>query len=328
MSYAITQESFDSLDSYWKNPDHCLGWNSVFVLPVWLKTWWQEFSGGTELYLSAVWQGEKIIGLAPLLVREGTASIIGSTDVCDYLDFVVIPGMERVFFITLLDDLSQKGINRLDLEALRPNSTVLTSLLDLAENRGYQVICQVEDISLELDLPDTWEEYLTILNSKQRHEVRRKLRRLSEAGEADYHFIQDSTAIPDAMDTFLEMFVESREDKVKFLTAPMESFFKSLAGNMTEAGLMKLGILELDTLPIAMIMCFEYDNCIYLYNSGYDSQYSSLSPGLLCKVLCIKKSIQEGKRKFDFLKGNETYKYRLGGREVPLSRCQITIEQH
>ena len=95
---------------------------------------------------------------------------------------------------------------------------------------------------------------------------------------------------------------------------------------MALARLLKLGVLELDTLPVAMIMCFDYNGCLYLYNSGYDPQYTSLSVGLLSKVLCIKESIQEGKKRFDFLKGDETYKHHLGGREVPLSRCRITIK--
>ncbi|GAJ14899.1 unnamed protein product, partial [marine sediment metagenome] len=90
--------------------------------------------------------------------------------------------------------------------------------------------------------------------------------------------------------------------------------------------LLKLGILELDTVPTAMVMCFDYDDCMYLYNSAYNPQYNSLSVGLLCKVLCIKESIQEGKKRFDFLKGDETYKYHLGGEEVPLYSCQITIK--
>ncbi len=326
MSYTITQESFDSLASCWTDSSHRLRWNSVFVLPAWLKAWWQEFGSGAELYLSTVRQEGKIIGIAPLLLREGRASLIGSADVCDYLDFVVVPGREEDFFIPLLDDLRQKGINHLDLRPLRPDSTVLSNLVAIAQNRGYEVLCHQEDVSLELDLPSTWEAYLATLTAKQRHEVRRKLRRLSEAGRVDYHFVKDSAAVHEAMDTFLKMFTESREDKATFLTAQMESFFRSLADTMAEAGLLRLGILELDTLPTAMIMCFDYNDCLYLYNSGYDPQYNSLSVGLLCKVLCIKESIQEGKKRFDFLKGDEPYKYHLGGREVPLHRCQITIK--
>jgi CelD/BcsL family acetyltransferase involved in cellulose biosynthesis len=64
---------------------------------------------------------------------------------------------------------------------------------------------------------------------------------------------------------------------------------------------------------------------VYLYNSAYDPQYSSLSVGVLSKALNIKDSIERGKKRFDFLKGAEQYKYHLGGREVQLSSCQITI---
>jgi len=291
-----------------------------------LKVWWQEFGAGAELHLDAIRQEKEVIGIAPLLVREGRASLIGSADVCDYLDFVIAPGREKDFFNLLLDDLRQKGVNHLDLRPLRPDSTVLTNLASIAQNRGHEVLCHPEDVSLELDLPSTWEEYLATLTAKQRHEVRRKLRRLAEAGRVDYGFVKDSAAVRDAMDAFLTMFSESRQDKATFLTARMESFFRSLADSMAKAGLLRLGILELDLLPAAMIMCFDYNDCIYLYNSGYDPQYNSLSVGLLCKVLCIKESIREGKKRFDFLKGDETYKYQLGGREVPLYSCQITIK--
>jgi len=326
MSYVLTVENFDSLASYRVNLSHSLRWNLPFVLPLWLKVWWQEFGAEAELYLSTVRQREKVIGIAPLLVREERVSLIGSVDVCDYLDFVVVPGRERDFFSALFDDLKEKGINQLDLRPLRPDSTVLTHLVSIAQNRGYEALCHPEDISFELALPSTWDEYLAILTTKQRHEVRRKLRRLSEAGKVDYHFVKDSVAVHDAMDTFLKMFTESRTDKAVFLTAQMEAFFRSLADNMAEAGLLRLGILELDTLPAAMVMCFDYNDCMYLYNSGYNPQYNALSVGLLCKVLCIKESIQEGKKRFDFLKGDETYKYHLGGGEVHLYRCQITIK--
>jgi len=276
--------------------------------------------------LNAVRQDGEVIGIAPVMVKSRRASFIGSIDVCDYLDFVVVPGKEEDFFGLLLDDLKQKEINHLDLRSLRPDSTVLTHLVGITQNRGYEVLCQPEDVSVELDLPATWDEYLGILTAKQRHEVKRKLRRLWEAGKVDYHFVRDSAAVHNAMDTFLKMFTESRQDKATFLTARMESFFRSLADKMAKAGLLRLGILELDTVPTAMVMCFDYNDCMYLYNSGYDLQYNSLSVGLLCKVLCIKESIQEGKKRFDFLKGGETYKYQLGGREVPLYRCQVTIK--
>jgi len=326
MEHTVTEESFDSLKSYWTDDRHNLKWDTLFVLPSWLEAWWQIFGSRTQLYLRAVRQRKKIIGIAPLLVREKTASIIGSVDVCDYLDFIVTPGMEKEFFNILLDDLGQKGINQLDLKPVRPDSTVLTNLVALAKQRQYEVLCQEEGVSVELDLPSTWDEYLTMLTKKQRHEVKRKLRRLWKTDNVDYRCVKVSTAVGDFMDTFLKLFSLSREEKANFMTAQMESFFRSLADTMAEAGLLRFGILELDTLPVAMIMGFDYNDSMYLYNSAYDPSYSHLSVGLLSKVLCIKESIQRGRKKWDFLKGGEPYKYHIGGREVPLYSCQIKIK--
>jgi CelD/BcsL family acetyltransferase involved in cellulose biosynthesis len=71
-------------------------------------------------------------------------------------------------------------------------------------------------------------------------------------------------------------------------------------------------------------LCFDYNNDIYLYNSAYDPAYSSLSVSLLLKVFNIRDAVENGKKRFDFLSGDEPYKYDLGGHDVPLYRCLIT----
>jgi len=221
--------------------------------------------------------------------------------------------------------LKRRGIDRLDLRPVRPDSTVLTNLVDIIKKRGGEVLCQPEDVSFEMDLPVTWEAYLESLTTKQRHEVRRKLRRLLEAGKIDYRCLKTGEGLAGFMDTFLKLFVISRADKADFMTPRMESFFRSMAEAMAQISLLRAGVLELDTRPVAMILGFDYNDVIYLYNSAFDPQYEALSVGLLSKVLCIKASIEEGKKRFDFLKGNEVYKHHLGGQEVPICGCQITI---
>jgi len=109
------------------------------------------------------------------------------------------------------------------------------------------------------------------------------------------------------------------------MTPQMASFFKLLVTATAQAKILRLGFLKLDTVPVAALIYFDYNDTIYLYNSGYDPQYSYLSVGLISKVLCIKDSIERGKEKFDFLKGAEVYKYRLGGQEIPLYRCEIVF---
>jgi len=295
------------------------------VLPAWLKVWWEAFGGEGELYLRTLRQGQKIIGFAPLLLDKEAAYFIGSADVCDYLDFVITPGRESDFFKVLLDDLREQRIKKLDMRPLRSDSTVLAQLTSIAEDRGYEVTCHPEDVSLELDLPTTWNEYLAILKSKQRHEIRRKLRRLWKAGIVEHRCVEVGQEVEDYLDIFLKLFSLSKDEKASFMNHNRESFFRSLAKAMAEIGLLRLGILQLDKVPVAMTMGFDYNGSHYLYNSAYDPQFSYLSVGLLCKVLCLKESIEKGKRKWNFLKGGEPYKYQLGGQELPLYSCQITI---
>lgn len=326
MSLTVTQENFDSVASYWKSSDNRLNWSSVFLLPAWLEVWWREFQPEAELYLAAVRRQAGIIGIAPLRVKGTEASFIGSVDVCDYMDFVVAPGKEGDFFNTLFDDLVQKGVNQLDLRNLRPDSTVLGHLVAMARNRGHEVSCRPEAVSLEMDLPASWDDYLMTLTTKQRHELKRKLRRLWEIGKADYHDFHVTKDTGNYMDSFLRLFALSRGEKADFMTARMESFFRSLAEAMAEIGLLRFGVLEVDALPVAITMGFDYHGKLYLYNSAFDPSYGYLSVGVLSKALGIKESIQRGMHKWDFLKGAEIYKYHLGGREVPLYRCQITIK--
>jgi CelD/BcsL family acetyltransferase involved in cellulose biosynthesis len=321
----ITEETFASIASCWTEARYNLNWDSIFVLPSWLRVWWQAFGSEAELYLRAVRQGEKIIGIAPLLIRGETAYFIGSADICDYLDFIVAPGMEKDFFSALLDDLGQRGIGQLDLKPVRADSTVLIHLTAAARERQYDVLCREYGASVELALPSTWDDYLATLSTKQRHEVRRKLRRLWESDKVEYYCHELRHGVDDFMDTFLELFAESRGEKASFMTASMESFFRSLAGAMAEIGILRVGVLKLDSRPAAVVMGFDYRGAVYLYNSAYDPDYRHLSVGLLSKVLCIKDSIQQGRKKWDFLGGRESYKYRLGGKEVPLYDCRIRV---
>jgi CelD/BcsL family acetyltransferase involved in cellulose biosynthesis len=327
MNYTISKINLAELSAFRADSQQQLSWLSVFVLPVWLKVWWDMFGAGHESFIHVVQEHGETIGIAPLMKKDDdTITFLGGTDVCDYQDFVTAPGKEKDFFSALLEELKKQGIRSLNLAHLRPDSAVLNFLAPLAGEKGFTVETNREDISFEMDLPATFEAYLESLTTKQRHEVRRKLRRLTEEGNIVYRFVDKEPELSAALETFFRMFVESRQDKAAFLTSQMREYFKSLAAATAKTGLLRLGILELDTKPVAEILCFEYQGCMYLYNSGYDPQYVGLSAGLLSKVLAIKDSIDKGIKKFDFLKGPEPYKAHLGGKEVPLFRCRIEIK--
>jgi CelD/BcsL family acetyltransferase involved in cellulose biosynthesis len=117
----------------------------------------------------------------------------------------------------------------------------------------------------------------------------------------------------------------SRRDKAEFLTAQMRSFFEREAAAMSGYGLLRLASLEVGVARVAAILYFEYNDRIYLYNSGYMPQYAEMNVGLVSKLYCIRQAMEEPKKVFDFLKGTEVYKSRLGGHEIGLSRCVIDL---
>ncbi len=324
MSITLTPLTFDEFKANWPTYNKSMAAPHPFILPEWLEAWWGSFGGSDELHLHAVARDGEAIGIAPLRLKDGIARFIGSPDVCDYLDFIVKPGGEFDFFTAVLDDLRVSGVKSLELESLRPDSAVLKHLAPLARSKGVEVETADTDVTLEMPLPAGWDEYLTGLSTHQRHEIGRKGRRLAEAGGVQLD-IKPPSDIETDLSTLLRLLRASRTDKAEFMTEAMESYFKRLSRTMQEAGLLRIGHLRLGGKAVASVMCFDYNGVRYLYNSGYDPEYSLQSVGLLSKVYSIKDAIEQEMTRYDFLKGAEVYKYHLGGREMPISRCRIGL---
>ncbi len=323
MDRSLRPENFDSLFKEWNVLQEESPGSIIFSSPQWTGTWWRHFGTGYTLYLRSVRRQQSLLGIAPLMVADGQALFAAGPDVCDYMDFPVRPGEEETFCTALLDGLTSDGVEKLDLGAVRPDSLVYTHLVPLAKRRGLPCECNEEDVTVYLKLPQSWDDYLGMLNSKHRHEIRRKLRRLEEMGAATMSSLSERSA--QTMETFFRLFRECRLDKADFLTPERKEFIEDLAGAMAVAGRLRLNLLSLDRTAVAATLCFDYKKEVLLYNSGYDPEYRWLSAGLISKARVIGESIERGMECFNFLKGDEHYKYQLGGRRLPLYRCRIKL---
>ena len=305
-------ESFKEIESEWeKMLPHCAT-NTIFVTPWWQKIWWQRFQNKTELKIISFHKNETILGIAPMILNKGVLSFLGDSDLFDYHDFIVPEYNETLFYNALFDYLPEIQWNVIEMKSLPKKSPTLRYIPAIAEKMGYSVEVSNESVSPIASLSPTWEGYLENLPKKNRHELRRKIRRLQSAGTIQQYICKSPQTHLECMKDFIRLMQASSPEKAAFLNPQREMFFIDLATELGGKNILKLAILELNGIRVAACMIFDYLNSYLLYNSGYDPSYSKLSVGLVNKALAIKRAIEVGKHNFDFLRGAERYKYELG----------------
>ena len=325
MSQSFDITDFNSSESDWELILSNSSTNSVFVTPHWQKTWWEGVaSDEMHLRIIKVTDGDKTIGIAPLIKNGHTISFLGSTDLCDIHDFVVLKGNENEFFKSIEAYIIEEEWEEIILESLPGESITLQHMESIAERNGYTFEKTTEDKLVGVPLPDSWDTYLASLRKKDRHELRRKLRRLEAEPDVCIERFSDAKDVLEAMDDFLDLMAESRDEKAEFLDNSKQNFFRYMAGRMAEYGYLQLFFLKVGGNRTAATICFDYNNERSLYNSGYSIEYSSLGTGFLLKAICLKLAIEEGRVYYDLLRGTEPYKYHLGAVDRDLFRIRIS----
>lgn len=292
---------------------------TIFQSFYFLKTWQKHFS--KKALLLTITQDETLIGLAPLAIEKrtisflGTGSVLNSQTVADFGDLLTLPGQEKLVWQILLAYLKKNYPGYLMLlDFVRESSPSFLILNQLGFAKTIQ------QVSPFITLPKTWEEYLTSLSRKNRHELKRKIRKLDNLdGQMVYLPVNSVTS-----NTFLNLLAQSTKLKSSFLSPKMRLFFMDLLTTMPQKHLC-LGFLKLPHQEISAILAFIFKKQVLLYNSGFSVQYQSLSPGLVAKALLIKKSIQDQREIFHFLRGDEAYKYDLGASKQNLYQFKLTL---
>jgi CelD/BcsL family acetyltransferase involved in cellulose biosynthesis len=314
-SAGIEQGTFESLADHWQNLITGCTEPTFFDQQTWQKTWWAEFGGDSELKLLVIRADSGEVNfIAPLMIDGSEISFLGSTDLVDYHDFLSRDRLSPGCMEALVKAVSEMTeIKTISLQSLRGNSPTITQFREAAEQAGWNVEIEQEDVAPRIDLPSTWDEYVSGLRKKDRHELRRKLRRLEASGEVEQIELTSPEDVAAGMADFMRLHRMSTPDKNEFMTLEREQFFTRIAIELAKENSTHLCFLEIDDERVATSLSFVCQGVRYLYNSGYNPAQSKLSVGLLNHALAIKSSIENGHRVFDFMRGNESYKYHLGG---------------
>ena len=289
-----------------------------------LREWWLTLGGGewtrAELVLVSATENEQLAGIAPLFLAEYDGQqalmLVGSIEISDYLDLIVREADLPRFLTGLLDFLGSVEVGNwtaIDWYNLPDSSPTLACLKAESERRGWSCTEEIYRPTPRIPLDGSFDEYLARIDKKQRHEIRRKMRRASESEKnVRFHVIDKTADIESEMNAFFALMVQD-PNKENFLHPEMREQMSVTIRNAFERGYLWLAFLEVDGDKAAASLNFDYENKLWGYNSGVGRDHMELSPGWVLLAHVIQWCCENGRYEFDFMRGDEAYKYRFGG---------------
>lgn len=337
--YDPKADGFAALKAEWNKVLQRSRYNTIFLTYEWQTTWW-ECLGEGDLWIVAFRRSDtnELVGIAPLYLVVPTGgrwagkrklNLVGCVEVSDYLDLIVAKGWEQSVYAAFYGWLcsnSAPAWDVLDLCNLPQDSLTHHEFHQVVDPTTYTIEITQEDVAPQFVLPFRYENYLQDqVEKKQRHEIRRKQRRAERETAVNFYYVGPQDNLVAEIDDFVALQQASREDKAEFMTPSMRHFFGRMAQRMQEAGWLRLCFLTLNGEKTASLLGFEYNRRYLLYNSGYDPEaYPHLSPGWVLLAYAIQYAIAVGDQVFDFMQGNEDYKYRFGSQDYAVMRVIVS----
>lgn len=257
--------------------------------------------------IPSIWEAED--AALALVVNDVSVAMTGSSDLCDYRS-PLGPGA-TVLVASAVESLGSGRRFEFDSLPLAAAEVVAKGMAAA----GLSPETEPHTEAAVLHLPPSFDAYLESIGKKQRHELRRKRRRYEEVvGLVHY---ERCTNDPWAFSEFARLHRLAPGDKGTFMASDFEAFFAGLHAQ-PGWGIDLLRHSQNPELATACLFSFIDESGYYLYNSSYDLGLAEASPGNVVLGEAIKGAIELGLTVFDFLKGDEPYKFRLGAESRPL----------
>ena len=299
-----------------------------------LSEWWKTLGGGewqrAELVLVSANENDQLVGIAPFFITEYDGQralmLIGSIEISDYLDLIVREQDLARFCSGLLDFLgsaSADSWSALDWYNLPDDSPTLAALRAESEKRVWVHHEEVYRPTPRIPLNGSFDDYLARIDKKQRHEIRRKMRRAAESEKnVRFTMVNGTEDINSEIDAFFALMVHD-PGKAEFLHPAMREQMTVTIRNAHAQGYLWLAFLEIGGVKTAASLNFDYRNKLWGYNSGVSREHMELSPGWVLLAHTIQWCCDNGRYEFDFMRGDEEYKYRFGGVNKYVKRVKV-----
>jgi CelD/BcsL family acetyltransferase involved in cellulose biosynthesis len=309
---------------------------SAFSLRAFHQAWWSAHGGGAEDVSIAVRSASsgELLGYLPLMRRPDGVIYSGATLHIDYATVLLAPhtGAQSQESDPVADALATAllALNLpINMMRIRPADAahvrIVAAIQRAATVASRAATYAIEEPAPYIDLQGirTLDEHLERLDKKQRHEIRRKVRR----GEAAGVQISASEDVLADLPEFVRLHRARWGERGLFTETPKgaeeEAFLRELFAT-APSGTISMLMARSDEFGTFAAGLFLRDaGAIRYWNAGGDAAARALSPGVLLFVHGLQMAINEGRGQLDFLRGNEPYKYECGAVDAQVMKCEV-----
>lgn len=315
--------------------------STIFQTWSWQYIWWKYYQKRKKPFILLVYENSQIIGLAPFYIATSylglplkILSFLGTTTT-DYLNFIILDGFEEKFFNALFEYLSRyhKQWDIIDLHQISEKSINLPLFSNIVEKNDFELKKIGQEKCLQLPLPEKWEDLLNELPKKMKWNVEYYTRRLKRDYQVELKAIDKMASSRKEIEKMIKVFFDlhqkrwiSKKIPGSYLIPKFKLFHHEMAQSAFENNWLSLYSLSLDGEIVAVQYGFNFKNKIYFYLSGFDPDWGKFSVSTVLLRQTIIDAIEEGIEVFDFMRGDEEYKYRWQAVPFDNYRFLITIE--
>ncbi len=318
-----TDAEFDELETAWsKLLDESDA--TVFQSFEWSRTWWKYYAKpNQELDILVFTIDNKIVAIAPLFkeviglpgMRLFSRLQFLGRGLSDYGDIIIRDGYEQPVLTSLVLHLraTAKGWDVFDIEDVNESSPVMKHLQGIMDQHGLNMYLYQGNVCPQIQLSAS--ESSSPTNS---YNFRRKLKKLKQNFTVEVELLRSDTEdLRSAIDAFAAVHGNRWKSQgywSAFDDERNKAFHAEVAKRFACRNWLRLYFLKVDSIAVAASFHFNYNKRIYMYQSNVHGTEAVMkcSPGYLIRTLSIADGIKEGMQVFDFLRGDEPYKYTEG----------------
>lgn len=250
---------------------------------------------------------------------------MGGNHFADYTGIICHPDFEAQAIPAMAQEIKRLNWTHFRLEGLRISERRSALLLQEFPADSFDISeeSQVDDDKIDLSicplarLPGDWDSYL---NKSLSANSRQKLRRLLRQMDADPR-LRITHADKETLDRDIEILLKLWSDRwAERKGDRMPGILKNnrvMLRHSFEAGRLFMPVLWLDERPLGVLAIYvdEKKKSYLFFMAGRDQSFDGPSSGLLLHAHSIRHAIASGFTTYDFLRGNEPYKYSFGAEE-------------